>query len=93
MLHVIFGQSSPDRIVVGCKLVAMNSLGKDLLGGYLVFEGYEKRVEAQYSGRDDTLLPDRVGGLSSTRRDSLKDYFLSSAEIAVEIFCCDRVQI
>ena len=52
--------------------------------GNFVREGFEKGVEAQFSGEVEPFLPRSDGGSGSLRRDSLGDCFLRSAESIVE---------
>ena len=55
-------------------------------------EGLEKWVKAQVICGDDLLVPDCVGVLGSTSRDSLDDCFLCIAEMMAEVIFFDGVQ-
>ena len=90
--YVIFSRSSPNWTFAGCKSSVTNSLGEDLKDWNFVFEGLEKGVEAQFSCEGEPDVPDGVGIGGTTRSDSLRDCFLSSAEITAETICGDGVQ-
>ena len=76
----------------GRKFSRTNSFDEDLKDGNFVLEGLEKGVEAQLRGEVEPLLPRRDGGLGSTRRYSLGDCFLRSAESIAETNCDVGVQ-
>ena len=77
---------------MGRKFSRTNSREEDLKDGNFVCEGFEKGVEAQFSGKVEPFLPRSDGGSGSFRRDSLGDCFLRSAESIAEMNCNEGVQ-